>query len=301
MRIGAGLLLLVAGCGSGSPDRERAGDVAWHTGRWADAMVDYRAAGDAPRLTAKLADAALQAGALAESAAAWTKLGIDDPQRAGEAAAGLARLADLAERDGKPGALVAAVLGIRRVAPSWPAGRLAGRLGPIAGMTAPDIAVFVPALLAATADRAAADPLLFSLAVAHRARGACDAAVPVLEGVLRRTVNSPLRDSVVTTLGWCELGLGLAALQADRSGDAERWLDRAATRDSLGAVGRRALVGFGDARARQGDSTAAKVAWRTVAAAGAAPDTLTQLALLRLAQIAPVLSSDTTPLHPVRP
>ena len=294
-------MLLVVGCGWNSPDRERAGDVAWHAGRWTDAVADYRAAGDAPRLTAKVADAALQAGALAESAAAWTKLGTDEPERAGEAAAGLARLADLAERDGKQGALAAAILGIRRVAPGWPAGRLAGRLGPVAGMTDEDISAFTPALLAATPDRATADPLLFSLAQADRARGACDLAVPLLEGVLRRTANPSLRDSAGTNLGWCELGLGLAALQAERSADAERWLERAMQRDPMGAVGRRAMVGFGDARLRQGDSAAAKTAWRVVASPAGPPDTLTQLALVRLTQIAPVLGSDTTSLHPVRP
>ena len=295
------LLLALAGCSWGTPDRERAGDVAWHEGRWADAVADYRAAGDSPRLTAKLADAALQGGSLAESATAWTKLGSDDPVRAGEAAAGLARIADLAEHDGKQGALVAAILGIRRVAPDWPVGRIAGRLGPVQGMPTGQLADIVPALLAASPGRTAADPLLFSLALADRTRGACDAAVPVLEGVMRRTTNTGLRDSVVTTLGWCELGLGLAALQAEHPGDAERWLDRAATRDPQGAVGRRAMIGVGDSRARQGDSVAARVAWRSVATAGAAPDSLTQLALLRLAESTPVSTSDTNSLHPVRP
>ena len=70
MRIGTVLVLLLAGCSSGGSDRERAGDVAWHAGRWVDAMADYRAAGDAPRLTAKIADAAMQAGALSEPSVA---------------------------------------------------------------------------------------------------------------------------------------------------------------------------------------------------------------------------------------
>lgn len=295
------LVLAVAGCSWGSPDRERAGDVAWHEGRWIDAIADYRAAGDAPRLTAKVADAALQAGSLAESAAAWTKLALDEPTRAGEAAAGLARVASLAGHDAKQGALVVAIFGLRRVAPGWPVGRLAGGLGPVPGMPAGQVADLVPALLAATPGRVAADPLLFLLAQANRGRGACDAAVPLLEGVMRRTPTATLRDSAAVTLGWCELGLGLSALQAERAGDAEHWLERAAHRDPLGAVGRRALVGFGDARARQGDSVAARAAWRSVAAADGTPDSLTQLALLRLAQMTPVLSSDTTPLHPVRP
>ena len=52
MRISTLLLLCIVACDWGTPDRERAGDVAWHAGRWTEAIADYRAAGDAPRLTA---------------------------------------------------------------------------------------------------------------------------------------------------------------------------------------------------------------------------------------------------------
>ena len=293
-------VLLLAGCTLGRPDRERLGDEAWHEGRWVDAMVDYRAAGDSPRLTAKLADAALQGGSLSESAEAWTKLGTEEPDRAGEAAAGLVRVAERAGHDGKQGALAAAILGLRRVSPGWPVGRLASRLSPVAGMPPAQVADLVPALLAGSTGRAAAEPVLVTLGQADRSRGACDQAVPLLEGVLRRTINAGLRDSAAGTLGWCELTLGLAALQAQQPGDAERWLDRVVTRDPQGAVGRRALVGFGDARARQGDSVSARAAWRA-AAAGVAPDSITQLALFRLAELAPALINDSALSRQVHP
>jgi hypothetical protein len=295
------LVTLVAACSLERPDRERLGDVAWHEARWADAMADYRDAGDSPRVTAKFADAALQGGLLAQSAQAWTKLGTDAPERVAEAAAGLARVADAAEHDGRQAALADAIAGLRRVAPGWPLGRIASRLGgadAILPTQAPDV---IPAVLASTPARDAMPPLLLALAQADRARGACDLAVPILEGVLRRTTNAGLRDTATTALGWCELGLGLGALQTARPGDAERWLARAAHRDPQGAVGRRALIGVGDARLRQGDTVAARVAWQALAVADATPDSLTQLALLRLQALTSTVVPDSGTLHPVRP
>jgi hypothetical protein len=83
-------------------------------------------------------------------------------------------------------------------------------------------------------------------------------------------------------LGWCELVIGLRALSSEHPAEAEGWLDRVARRDPLGAVGRRAMVGVGDARLAQGDIPAATLAWQTVAAAPVAPDSITVLALERL-------------------
>jgi hypothetical protein len=293
------LLLLLAGCGLGRPDRERLGDVAWHEARWNDAMVAYRAADDAPRVTAKLADAALQGGALAESAAAWTKLGPDAPDRAAEAAAGLARVADAADQQGMQGVIASAILGLRRIEPTWPVGRIAVRVEHIDTLSPAQQADLVPALLAAGPDRPAADRLLFMLARADQAGDACGAAVPILEGVIRRATEAGLRDSATHVSAVCELKLGLAAMQADHPGDAQRWLDRAAHRLPDSAVGRRALVGYGDALARQGDSTNARIAWRAVAMASAPPDSVTQLALVRLAALAPTVVGDSGFPQPV--
>lgn len=295
------LVLFVAGCSLGRPDRERLGDAAWHEARWADAMADYRAAGDSPRLTAKVADAALQGGLLAESAQAWIKLGTDAPERAAEAAAGLAQVAEAAEHDGKQPALAQAIAGLRRVAPGWPLGRIASRLGSTGAIPPAQIADVVPAMLAATPGRDATEPLLMAVGQADRASGACDVAVPILEDVLRRTSNAGLRDTATAALGWCELGLGLSALQTARPGDAERWLDRAARRVPQGAIARRALVGLGDARLRQGDTLAARLVWQTLAAGDAPADSLTQLALARLQGLTPPAVADSGALHPVRP
>jgi hypothetical protein len=286
---------LLGACSIGQPGKERLGDDAWHEGRWGDAVAAYRAAGQSPRIEAKLADAALQGGMLFVSAQAWTALGTGDTSRAGEAASGLARVAEAAQHDGNDAALQAAVLGLRRIAPGWPPGRLALGVGTLAAMPPADAAELIPAVLAASSGRVSHDPLLVDLGVADRARGACSEAVPILEGVLRQSESASSKDSATTTLEWCDLGLGLQAMNAARPGDAERWFDHAARLDPQGLVGRRALVGFGDARASQGDSTGARVSWQQ-AAVHEPPDTIAQMALARLVQVTPHLAGDTTPV-----
>jgi hypothetical protein len=263
-------------------------------------MADYRAAGDSPRLTAKLADAALQGGLLAESAQAWTKLGTDAPEQAAEAAAGLARVADIAEHDGKLPVLAQAIAGLHRIAPSWPLGRVASRLGDVTVVPAAMVPDVVPAMLVTAVGPDASSSLLLALAQADRSRGACEPAVSVLEDVLRRSTNAGLRDTATTSLGWCELGLGLMALQSARAADAERWLDRAVGREPQSATGRRAQVALGDARLRQGDTVAARGVWEGLANSAAPPDSITQLALSRLVALTPTLPDSGT-LHPVRP
>lgn len=294
-------LTALAGCGFGRRGREQLGDEAWHDARWGDAVADYRAAGDSPRLTAKVADAALQGGLLGVSAQAWTKLGTEAPERAAEAAAGLARVASAAQEAGDDPAFAQAIAGLREIAPGWPLQRLAARLGRGRDLPPSAAADVIPALLSSVSGRAATEPLLLALGRADRARGLCDAAVPILEGVLRTTMNASLRDSATTTLSWCELGLGLAALAAHHPGDAERWLDRAAERDSNGVVGRRAMVGFGDARAIEGDTAAARLAWQAVATAPVPPDSVTQSAVQRLQQSAPPKVPDSGTVRPEHP
>lgn len=274
-----GLLSLLA-CGGG-PEHEQLGDAAWHGGRYAEAAAYYDSAGSSSRLLAKRADAALLAGRRDEAILAWVELGRRDAAHTGDAAAGLARAAVAAEAAEDQGALARAVAGLRELAPGWPVGRLALRLRDV-GVLPPEVAVAVIPAALALAPRGAADSLILVLGHAEASLGGCIRAVPLFEGVVRRSDQGERRDTATRVLASCELTLGLAALTEDRPGEADRWLDRAATRDPLSAVGRRALVGVGDARFRMGDLFAASLAWQAVATAPVAPDSITLLALERL-------------------
>lgn len=278
------LLAFLGACSRSQPDQERLGDRASHDGRWGAAVTAYRAAGDAPRVDAKLADAAFQAGSLLVAVHAWNQLAAAAPTRVGEAANGLARTAAAAERTGDQAALAEAIGGLARVAPGWPLGRLSLRLAHGSGAdggSPPDLAI-LPAALAAGPGRGAVDTLLYLLGVADGHAGDCDRAVAALESVLRRSGDIGLRDSATSRLAGCELTLGLAALHGEKAADAEGWFERASRHDPAGPVGRRALVGLGDARLTQGDSLAAVAAWQAVVEAVAPPDSITQMALERL-------------------
>jgi hypothetical protein len=287
-------LLLLAGCGRGGPDNERLGDKAWHDGRWNDAMAFYRAAPSSSRVLAKLADAAFLAGSLGVAAEAWTRLGVEEPDRAAEAASGLARTAAAAERDNSPRALVLAIAGLRKLEPGWPLGRLSLRLAHEPGPFDSLAMSVIPAALAAAPGRTAADSLILALGRAQRVAGDCRRAIQTLQSAGRRSGGTTTRDSAMSEMGWCELALGLRALTADHPAEAESWLDRVAHRDPLGAVGRRAMVGYGDARLAQGDIPAATLAWQTVAAAPVAPDSITVLALERLRIGSTAAATDST-------
>ncbi|MGH7583019.1 MAG: tetratricopeptide repeat protein, partial [Gemmatimonadales bacterium] len=281
------VLLALVACSSSGASHERAGDLAWHDGRWADAVAAYRAAGTTPRVAAKEADAAMQGGMLTTSARAWVALASLDSDRAGEAAAGLARVADQAQQRGDSAGLAEAVAGLRQVAPTWPVGRIVRVVSGLAALPARQVQVLVPAALAANPDPEGVAPLLLHLGNADRAVGDCGRAVPVFQDILRRSAGASVRDSAAVHLGWCELGLGLTALAASHPRDAENWFDRVIARDSASAMARRALIGMGDARAGEGDSLAARLAWQAVAVAAVVPDSLTQLAIARLQRIVP--------------
>ena len=274
--------MFLSACHPAGSDSERLGDAAWHDGRWKDAVVLYRMVEPSPRVTAKLADAAFLAGALATAAEAWTNLGLAAPDRAGEAASGLARTAVAAERNDDPRALVLAIAGLRRLEPGWPLGRLSLRLAHEPGPFDTLGTLVLPAALAAGPGRGAADSLMLALGRAQRASGDCHRAVSTLESATRRGGNGGTHDDVSSELAACELTLGLQALGKQLPAEAEPWFDLAARRDPLGQAGRRAMVGFGDARLAQGDISAATLAWQVVAAAPVSPDSITALALERL-------------------
>lgn len=274
-------VLLLAACGGGPPDPERLGDSAWVEGRVTDALIEWRRGGASPRVLAKRAEAALAAGQLTEAAESWARLARADAGRTGDAAAGLARTALAAERAGDELALRHALLGLREVAPGWPVGRLALRVGLGDDLAAADLVRLVPAVLATSPGPRRTDAALARLASAERLQGRCDLAVPVYIMVARRS-EVGLDATQVEEWAGCETALGLEAMLTDRIEDAKAWFEQAAGRAPDGPAGRRALVALGDLHLAEGDPFAAMLAWQSVAAARAAPDSITALALERL-------------------
>jgi hypothetical protein len=273
--------LVLAACGGGSPEPEGVGDAAWAEGRVADALTAWRRGGSSPRVLAKRAEAALAVGHLPEAADAWARLARADPARIGDAAAGLARTALAAERSGDELALRHAVIELREVAPSWPVGRLALRVALGDDLAAADVVRLVPVVLATSPGPRRTEVALVRLASAERLQGRCDLAVPVYIMVARRSPGD-LDATRIEEWASCETQLGLEAMLTDQPAAARVWLEQAAGRAPDGAAGRRALVALGDLHLADGDPFAAMLAWQSVAAARAAPDTITALAVDRL-------------------
>jgi tetratricopeptide (TPR) repeat protein len=264
------------------------GDGHYVAGRFEAAVAEYRVVqGERPRseVWAKLGAAALATGDPGGALRAYEQLGLTEPTRAAEAARGLERAIRLAERDPRPDDVAAAsVVALRRIAPDRPLGRLAtsgvARTGPeFAGG-------LVPAAVAGATTGPEVDRVLFRSAENLRAGGACDQAVSMYRTVLRRADADRLRSEAQQGLGACALQLGTDALAADRIEQAERWYSEAAASDSLGAVGLRARIGWGDARLRQGDVLGAALIWQAVLSLPGAPDSLTRLAGERLNSLA---------------
>lgn len=273
------LSLSLTGCGT-TESAELLGDVAYAEGRWSHAIAEWSRAGESPQLMAKRADASLAANRLSDAAEAWIAVSTD-PARVGEAAAGLARTAHAAEKAGDEPALVKAIVGLRTVAPMWPLGRLALAVELSPDALPEEVLVVVPAKLAAGASGMAADDLLLSLGRMERARQRCHAAEPLLTALSARA-RPPVSTEAAGELAGCELTAGLAALAEGQLDVAFAAFERAAARDGVGVNGRRALIGLGDVHLLQGDAAAASLAWRAVASALVAEDSITALALERL-------------------
>ncbi len=276
---------VLAGCPAAAADHERLGDRAYREERFADAMAEYRAAvrgGGRPRLWAKLGAAALGARDAAAAVNAFERLAGEDPTRVTEAAAGLERAAQLAERAGAAGTadLASAVRALRRVAPGRPLGRLAR--APAAGVGAAEAVALFPAALASAADRRAVDSLLVAYAGAQRVTTACESAARTYRTALRRVREPAQRRAAEAGLAACALRLGLDALAAERADVAEAWFGEALRGGGASPEGWRARIGLGEARLLQGDVLGAALAWQAVISGESVPDSLVRLATLKL-------------------
>lgn len=280
-RLGLLAALLLAGCPTAAADHERLGDRAYREGRFVDAVSEYRAAqksGTRDRVWAKLGAAALRSRSLGVAIEAYSALENADASRSAEAAAGLERVAHMAERGGS-GELVylaGAVRALRIVAPGRPLGRFA--LAPANGLPAAEALGALPAALASASDSRTVDSLLVAYGGAQRVITACETATRTLRAVLRRTRDPGLRAAASDGVSACALRLGLDALAGEQAEAAERWFESAIAAAAASPSGWRAQIGLGDARLRQGDVLGAAIAYQIVVSATAAPDSLTKLA-----------------------
>jgi tetratricopeptide (TPR) repeat protein len=275
---------LLAACGSDGPELQ--GDRAYGAGRFTEALTHYQDAArrrsDA-RIWAKLGAAATRAGDLQTAADAYRRLAEEDPSRTDEAADGLDLVARAADRRGDMAALHDAVLALRTVAPNRPVARFALTLVRRSAVTGADAAALLPVAMAGAPDGETMDSLLMAYGAALQKASGCDQAAPVYRSVLRRTRSATVRSRIGPGVASCALDQGLAALSGGRPADAARWFSQAVAVDSSSSVGRRALIGLGDARVGQGDIVGAAIAFQSavVVRAGVA-DSLTRLAEDRL-------------------
>lgn len=277
-------VLLAAACSSaGGP--ELVGDRAYGAGRYAEAMARYREAARRRadgRLWAKIGAAALHLGDLKAAAEAYRQLAAEDPSRADEAADGLETVARGAERRDDPAALHDAVVALRAIAPERSVARYALALVRRSAVPPEDALTILPAAMAAAPDPAAMDSLLAAYGAALQRSGGCDRAAPAYRAALRRSRSPAVRAAAAPGLAACALSLGLGALGQGRADEAAAWFRQAVSVDSTSWIGRRALIGLGDARVGQGDVIGAAIAFQSAVVEGQTPDSITRLAEDRL-------------------
>ena len=278
------VLVLAGGCGR-SGDHERMGDRAYGESRYAQALAEYRqvlAQDPDARIWAKAGAAALRIGDLEVASDAFLRLAAEDPTRAEEAAEGLEAVARAAERAGDGKRLQAAVVGMGAIAPDRSIGRYALELIRRPGAEATDLVAVLPGAIAVAPDPDTVDSLLVVYGAALRETTGCGEALPAFQAGLRRTKRAALRNRAEEGVAACSLWLGLRSEAMGNPVDAARWFAAAIRIDSSTTVGRRALVGYGDARLHLGDTLAGALAYQTVISDVVQSDSIHQMALDRL-------------------
>lgn len=279
------LAVVLGGCSLAAADHELLGDRAYREGRYADAVAEYRVAESSaghPRIWAKLGAAGLHNREFSIAVEAYAALAAAEPTRAAEAAAGLERVAQAAQRGGRADVshLAGAVRALRTVAPGRPLGRFA--LAPMTGLPATEAIGALPPAIASAPDGRTVDSLLLAYGTAQRVTTACESATRTLKTVLRRSRDAGLRSLAASGLRSCALRLGLDALDAEQAEAAERWFEAALAGGAATPAGWRAAIGVGDARIRQGDILGGAIAYQNVISATGVPDSLMKMATDRL-------------------
>lgn len=285
---------LISGCGRVG-DHERRGDQAYAEARYGEALAEYRTAlakdPDA-RLYAKAGAAALHTSNLEIASDSYLRLAAEDPTRAEEAAEGLEAVARAADKAGDAKRLEAAVVGLGMIAPNRSIGRYALAVIRRPGADANDLVGVLPGAIASAPDAETVDSLLGVYAAALRETSGCEPALPVFQATLRRTRVVSLRTRAEDGLAACSLSVGLRAEAEGKPNDAALWFAAAIRVDSSTAVGRRALVGYGDAKLRLGDTIAGALAFQAVASDPVQSDSTTQMARDRLEELRARSSGD---------
>jgi tetratricopeptide (TPR) repeat protein len=279
-------LLMLAACG-GAGNHEKTGDLAYGEGRFADALNEYRlitGLNTNARIWAKLGAAALHSGDLRQATEAYLRLAREDSKRAEEAAEGLEAVARTAERTANAGALRDAVVGLQSVAPEHVTGRYALLLAREAGTDKAALVAVLPGAIASAAESGTVDSLLTVYGAALQSTAGCGQALLPFRTVLRRTHDSLVAAQARTGVAECALAMGQRAQAAGKTTDAALWFAESARMDSTSVTGRRALLGLGEARAQEGDSLAAVLAFQA-AANVSPPDSVSQAASARLAAL----------------
>ncbi|HWN18823.1 MAG TPA: hypothetical protein VNO19_07895 [Gemmatimonadales bacterium] len=277
-------LAFVAGCGRAG-NLERQGDKSYSEGRYAQALAEYRLGVEKDpdaRLWAKTGAAALRTGSLDVASDAYLRLAAEDPSRVEEAAEGLESVARAAERAGDAPKLQSAVVGMGAIAPDRSTGRYALDLIRRSGAEATDLVGVLPGAIAVAPDAETVDSLLVVYGTALRETSGCGEALPAFQASLRRSGMAALRSRAGEGVAGCSLSLGLRSEATGMPADAVLWFAAAIRIDSNTTVGRRALVGYGDAQLRLGDSVAGALAYRTVVSDAVQSDSIHQMAVDRL-------------------
>jgi tetratricopeptide (TPR) repeat protein len=279
--------VIISGCGQVG-DHERRGDEAYGEGRYGEALAEYRTAlakdPDA-RVYAKAGAAALHTGNLEIASDSYLRLAAEDPTRVEEASEGLETVARAADKAGDAKRLEAAVIGLGMIAPNRSIGRYALAVIRRPGADANDLVAVLPGAIASAPDAETVDSLLAVYAAALRETSGCEPALPVFQAAFRRTRTPALRTRAEEGVAACSLSVGLRAEAEGKTNDAALWFAAAIRVDSSTAVGRRALIGYGDAKLRLGDTIAGAVAFQAVASDPVQSDSTTQMARDRLEEL----------------
>ena len=191
----------------------------------------------------------------------------------------------MGERAGDGKRLQTAVVGLGAIAPDRSIGRYALELIRRPGAEATDLVAVLPGAIAVAPDPETVDSLLVVYGAALRETTGCGEALPVFQAGLRRTKVAAVRARAEEGVAACSLWLGLRSEAGGMAEDAALWFAAAIRVDSNTTVGRRALVGYGDARLRLGDTLGGAMAYQTVVADAVQTDSIYRMALDRLAAL----------------